>query len=190
MPSNNLLTSPDPYQLAGRAFGFDWSRSVGKDGRWWNEEIYAGMSRGGVTWKKQSDPRELTTLVWMTLAHGAAGAMFWQHRPEYLSFESPGYNLVALDGEPTPRFEAVTRAIRADRRPQRAPAAGMSAAPTLGIVYHPESQELFGYNDEHANATWPTCWGSTGRSGRTASRPMSSPRPWTGRATGCCSCPT
>ena len=31
---------------------FDWSRSAGRNGRWWNEEIYAGMSRGGVTWKK------------------------------------------------------------------------------------------------------------------------------------------
>ncbi len=147
MSSNNLLTSRDPYQLAGRAFGFDWSRSVGKHGRWWNEEIYAGMSRGGVTWKKQSDPRELTTLVWMTLAHGAAGAMFWQHRPEYLSFESPGYNLVALDGKPTPRFEAVTRAIRqidglGEHLPLECPRA------EVGIVYHPESQELFGYNDE------------------------------------------
>ena len=147
MPSNNLLTSRDPYQLADRAFGFDWSRSAGKRGRWWNEEIYSGMSRGGVTWKKQSDPRELTTLVWMTLAHGASGAMFWQHRPEYLSFESPGYNLVALDGEPTPRFTAVTRAIGqigglSDHLPLECPRAA------VGIVYHPESQELFGYNNE------------------------------------------
>ena len=95
----------------------------------------------------KSDPRELTTLVWMTLAHGASGAMFWQHRPEYLSFESPGYNLVALDGEPTPRFEAVTRTIRqidglSEHLPLECPQA------EVGIVYHPESQELFGYNDE------------------------------------------
>ena len=37
--------------------------------------------------------------------------MFWQYRPEYLSFESPGYNLGALDGEPTPRFEAAAQAV-------------------------------------------------------------------------------
>ena len=147
MPSNNLLTSRDPYQVSGRAFGFDWSRSAGKHGRWWNEEIYAGMSRGGVTWKKQSDPRELTMLLWMTLAHGAAGAMFWQYRPEYLSFESPGYNLAALDGEPTPRLEAVTQAIQQidglrGHLPLECPRAD------VGIVYHSASQELFGYNDE------------------------------------------
>jgi len=147
MSSNNLLTSDDPYKIADRAFIFDVSRALGTDGRWWNEEIYAGMARGGVTWKKQSDPRELTTLLWMTLAGGAAGAMFWQYRPEYLSFESPGYNLVALDGEPTRRFEAVTEAIAgieglADHLPLACPRAD------VGIVYHPESQELFGFNDE------------------------------------------
>ena len=147
MSSNNLLTSDDPYQIADRAFSFDWSRSAGRNGRWWNEEIYAGMSRGGVTWKKQSDPRELTTLLWMTLACGAAGTMFWQYRPEYLSFESPGYNLVALDGEPTPRFDAAARAIAqieglAEHLPLECPRAD------VGIVYHPESQELFSYNDE------------------------------------------
>ena len=147
MSSNNLLTSDDPYQIADRAFSFDWSRSAGRNGRWWNEEIYAGMSRGGVTWKKQSDPRELTTLLWMTLACGAAGTMFWQYRPEYLSFESPGYNLVALDGEPTSRFDAAAGAIAqieglAEHLPLECPRAD------VGIVYHPESQELFSYNDE------------------------------------------
>ena len=147
MSSNNLLTSDDPYQIADRAFSFDWSRSAGRNGRWWNEEIYAGMSRGGVTWKKQSDPRELTTLLWMTLACGAAGTMFWQYRPEYLSFESPGYNLVALDGEPTPRFNAAAQAIAqieglAEHLPLECPCAD------VGIVYHPESQELFSYNGE------------------------------------------
>ena len=147
MSSNNLLTSEDPYQIADRAFSFDWSRNAGRNGRWWNEEIYAGMSRGGVTWKKQSDPRELTSLLWMTLACGAAGTMFWQYRPEYLSFESPGYNLVALDGEPTARFDAAARAIAqiegfAEHLPLDCPRAD------VGIVYHPESQELFGYNNE------------------------------------------
>ena len=164
MSSNNLLTSDDPYQIADRAFSFDWSRSAGRNGRWWNEEIYAGMSRGGVTWKKQSDPRELTTLLWMTLACGAAGTMFWQYRPEYLSFESPGYNLVALDGEPTPRFDAAARAITqiekvAEHLPLECPRA------EVGIVYHPESQELFSYNNESdrfladLRGVYRTLWG-------------------------------
>lgn len=148
MSSNNMLTSDDISAVTDRAFSFDWSRSVGKEGRWWNEEIYAGMSRGGVTWKKQSDPRELTTLLWLTLVGGAAGCMFWQYRPEYLSFESPGYNLVSLDGEPTARFDAVARAIKQiegirDHLPLECPRAD------VGIVYDPPSQDLFGLNDEN-----------------------------------------
>ncbi len=147
MPSNNLLASADPYKLADRAFSFDWSRSVGRNGRWWHEEIYAGMSPGGVVWSKQSDPRELTMLLWMTLAGGGAGAMFWQYRPEYLSFEGPGYNLVALDGEPTARFRAAAEAIeRIEGLKEHLPLTCPRAE--VGIVYHPKSQELFTYNDQ------------------------------------------
>ena len=147
MSANNLLTSDDPYQISERAFGFDWSRSLGRNGRWWIEEIYAGMSPGGVTWKKQSDPREQTTLLWMSLAYGAAGAMFWQYRPEYMTFESPGYNMVALDGEPTPRFKAVARAIEqieglGEYLPLKCPRA------EVAIVCHQQSQELFSYDRE------------------------------------------
>ena len=73
--------------------------------------------------------------------------MFWQYRPEYLSFEGPGYNLVALDGEPTARFRAVADTIGQieglkDHLPLTCPRA------EVGIVYHPKSQELFTYNDQ------------------------------------------
>ena len=149
MSSNNLFAPEDPNKIADRAFGFSWSRSIGRNGRWWNEEIYAGGSPGGVTWKRQTDPRALTMLLWMTLAGGAAGCMFWQYRPEYLSFESPGYNLVALDGKPTRRFEQVSRAAQqieglAEHLPLSIPRA------EIAIVVHPASQELFRYNDESA----------------------------------------
>jgi hypothetical protein len=68
--------------------------------------------------------------------------MFWQYRPEYLSFEAPGYNLVAPDGEPTARFAAAAGAIRqieglAGHLPLECPRA------EVGVVYHPESQDLF-----------------------------------------------
>ena len=73
------------------------------------------------TWVQQkltvspsTDPRQQsnqTMMLWMTLMNGAAGAMFWQYRPEYVTFESPGYNMVALDGEPTPRFREVVRVV-------------------------------------------------------------------------------
>ena len=144
MPSNNLLTSDDPYKISDRCFSFDWSRSAGRHGRWWNEEIYSGMSPGGVTWNKQSDPTELCTLLWMTLAGGAAGAMFWQYTPEYLSFEAPGYSLTAPDRSPTSRLTAVSEAITdidliADHLPLEVPRA------EVAVVYSPWSQEIFDY---------------------------------------------
>ena len=148
MPSNNLLTSENPYKLSERALIFDLSRSLGRDGRWWIEEIYAGMSPAGVTWKKQSDPRETNMLLWMSLIGGSAGAMYWQYRPEYLSFESPGFNLVALDGKPTERFHATVQAIEqidqlSDHLPLEFP------QPDVAVVFHPESQDLFGLNGEN-----------------------------------------
>ena len=163
MPSNNLLTGDDPYKVSDRAFSFEWSRAIGKGGRWWNEEIYSGMSPGGVTWKKQTDPRELTTLLWMTLAHGAAGAMFWQYRPDHVAFEAPGYNLAALDGRPTARLEAVSEAISqidglAEHLPLRVPKA------RVALVNHQPSHDLFTMNGEgdrflaDLRGTYRTLW--------------------------------
>ncbi len=163
MSSNNMLTSSDPYQVANRAFGFDAARALAPNGRWWNEEIYAGMAKGGVTWKKQSAPQELTALLWLTLAGGASGCMFWQYRPEYLSFESPGYNLAALDGKPTPRLQAVSRAIaRIEGMKEHLPVDCGRAR--VGILYHAPSQELFGLNDEgqryssDLTGVWTALW--------------------------------
>ena len=148
MPSNNLLTSREPSAIADRSFIMDWARSIGRGGRWWNEEIYAGMHPGGTVWKKQSDPRETTALLWLSLINGAAGAMYWQYRPEYLSFESPGYNLVSYDGQPNSRLRATSRAIKqiAELRghlPLERPPA------QAAIVYHGPSHEIFTYDGEN-----------------------------------------
>ena len=163
MASNNLLTSNNPYKIAERAFVFDWARCLGKNGRWWNEEIYSGMSKGGVTWKKQTDPKELLILLWMTLAHGASGAMFWQYRPDYVSFESPGYNLISLDGNPTERFKSVSNAIgQIDNLSKHLPLSIPKSE--VALVNHQFSHELFSYNDEgerflsDIRGTYRTLW--------------------------------
>ena len=147
MPSNELLAGPDPLRIAERCFSFDWSRSIGRGGRWWNEEIYAGMSPAGVTWKPQSHPTEVTSLLWLSLIHGAAGAMFWQYTPEYLSFEAPGYSLTAPDRAPTGRLQAVRRALAdieriAGHLPLQVPRADVA------ILYDGPSAEIFLYNGE------------------------------------------
>ena len=142
MSSNELLTGADPYRISDRCLSFDWSRSIGRGGRWWNEEIYAGMSPAGVTWNTQSHPAEVTTLLWMSLIYGAAGAMFWQYTPEYLSFEAPGYSLTAPDRAPTARLTAVQAAIAdlerlAPHLPIEVPRA------QVAIVYSANADEVF-----------------------------------------------
>ncbi len=148
MPSNELLTGDDPHKIAERCFSFDWSRSIGRGSRWWNEEIYAGMSPAGVTWKTQSHPAEVAMLLWMSLAYGAAGAMFWQYTPEYLSFEAPGYSLTTPDREPTPRLHAVREAIDCiDRVAEHLPLTLPRSE--VAIVYSGNSNEVFLFGDEH-----------------------------------------
>ena len=163
MPSNNLLTSRDPSVIADRSFIMEWSRSIGKGGRWWNEEIYAGMHPGGTVWKKQSDPRETNALLWLSLINGAAGAMYWQYRPEYMSFESPGYNLVSYDGKPNPRLEATKRAIKQIAGVKGHLPLGRPQAP-IALVYHGPSHEIFTYDGENdrfvtdLRGTYRTLW--------------------------------
>ena len=99
----------------------------------------------------------------MTLAHGAAGAMFWQYRPDHVAFESPGYNLATLDGRPTARLEAVSEAIAqidglAQHLPLRVPRA------RVAIVNHQPSHDLFTMNGEgdrflaDLRGTYRTLW--------------------------------
>jgi len=147
LSSADLLTSDDPYSIAVRHLGFDWSRAVGKSGRWWTEEIYAGAVGGlaaepFIPLGKQAAPEELATLLWLSLTAGAAGALFWQYRPEYMSFEAPGLNLVALDGTATRRLHAIEQAIgQIDaikaHLPLRVPPAEMA------LAYSGPSAEIF-----------------------------------------------
>ena len=174
MPSNELLTGPDPLKIADRCFSFDWSRGIGRGGRWWNEEIYAGMSPAGVTWKPQSHPAEVTSLLWLSLIHGAAGAMFWQYTPEYLSFEAPGYSLTAPDRAPTGRL----RAVRGRSRTSTASPATCRCRcrpPGLGAPKWRCSTTARARRSSSTTAssspTWTACSVSTARCGRTASRP-------------------
>ena len=121
----------------------------------WDEQCAAHVDSWGTSMSSNNlltsdDPYKIADRAFAfdwSLVGGAAGCMFWQYRPEYLSFEGPGYNLVALDGEPTARFDAVVEAIgqiegMREHLPLECPQA------PVAIVYDPISQELFGLNDE------------------------------------------
>ncbi len=161
--SNDFLTSDDPYRFSDICFATDWSRSVGTGDRWWYEEIYAGMVPGGMHYKKQTTPQEISNNMWLALARGGAGALFWQYRPEYMSFEAPGLNLVSLGGLPLPRLAAVEQTIqKMNGLKEHLPLAVPKAE--VGIVYHDKSDLLhqFGQarNEYRAalRGTYRTLW--------------------------------
>lgn len=111
MPSDSHLTSNDPYSVSTKGFGFQWARAIGRNNRWWNEEIYSNYNGGISLGRKKTLPEEDTIFLWLSLIEGAAGALYWQYRPEYSTFEGPGLNLVTLDGRPTPRLALIQEAI-------------------------------------------------------------------------------
>ena len=147
--SAECLEDAGQQRLANNYFGFDWARSIGRNGRWWAEEIYAGNQGRLLASTRQSTPAEDVLPLWLSLVAGAAGALYWQYRPEYMSFEAPGLNLVALDGTPTPRWVAVADAIEqvdriADHLPLTLPRA------EVAVVYSAASHEIFHFAGEQA----------------------------------------
>jgi hypothetical protein len=148
--SANRLTSDDPYCVAKDCLGFQWSRAIGKEGRWWNEEIYGSFVGGVTPNERRTIPEESTAYLWLSLIEGAAGALYWQYRPEYMTFEAPGLSLASLDGEPTDRLHAIQDTIVdieriAEHLPLRFPQADMA------IAYSSESHDIFSFGDRGPN---------------------------------------
>ena len=145
--SADRLSSPDPYSVASECFGFQWARAVGRDGRWWNEEIYSSFVGGLRPRGKSTLPEESTVFLWLSLIEGASGALYWQYRPEYMSFEAPGLNLASLDGRPTPRLAEISRAIeKIDSLAEHLPL--VIPRSELAVGYSPLSHEVFTYADQ------------------------------------------
>ncbi len=109
--SADRLTSSDPYSVACECFGFLSCRTMGRNNRWWNEEIYSSFVGGIAPREKRTIPEESTMFLWLTLIEGGAGGLYWQYRPEYMTFEAPGLSVMAADGRPSPRWGAIETAI-------------------------------------------------------------------------------
>ena len=161
--SNGVLTSDDPYRFGDICFATDWSRSIGVGGRWWYEEIYAGMNPGSMHHKKQTTPQEISINMWMALARGGSGALFWQYRPEYMSFEAPGLNLVSLGGVRLPRLAAAEETARQiEKLKPHLPLSVPKAE--AAIVYHEKSDLLHQFGKagleyrEALRGTFRTLW--------------------------------
>jgi len=144
--SNNFFTSDDPYRFADQFYSARLARSMGKDGRWWYDEVYSNMYPKTWNYEKSTQPEELATILWMTVAEGGEVAQFWQYSPEYMGFEAPGLSLVGLNRLPTARLTAVTKTIKevksiSEHLPLVVPKA------EVAIVYHKWSAELAGLQE-------------------------------------------
>ncbi len=144
--ASNRLTSDDPYSVGYEAYGFHWCRQMGRGNRWWNEEIYSNFVGGLHPVEKKTIAQESALMIWLTLIEGGAGAMFWQYRPEYMTYEAPGLSIAALDGEPTERFVAARDTIAAiarieDHLPLAIPQSDVA------IAYSGPSDDQFDFND-------------------------------------------
>ena len=64
-----------------------------------------------MSYSRQAEPEDIILNLWMALASGAKGVGLWQYRPEYKTFEAPGYSLVAPDGSATNRLSATAETI-------------------------------------------------------------------------------
>ena len=143
--SANRLTTDEPYSIACEAYGFQWCRAMGRNNRWWNEEIYGSFVGGLQPSEKMTLGEESALYVWLTLIEGGAGAMFWQYRPEYMTFEAPGLSIAALDGEPTVRLQAVEQAItQIDKIAPHLPISIPRA--DVAIAYSGPSNDVFEFN--------------------------------------------
>ena len=161
--SSNRLTTDEPYSIACEAYGFQWCRAMGRNNRWWNEEIYGNFVGGLHPTEKKTLGEESALYIWLTLIEGGAGAMFWQYRPEYMTYEAPGLNIAALDGEPTERLHAATATIaQIDRIAAHLPLAIPRA--DVAIAYSGPSDDAFDFNDhsvqfiQHHRALYRTLW--------------------------------
>ncbi len=165
MHSANRLTSSDLYSVAIECFGFQWSRAIGRKGRWWNEEIYSSFVGGLAPSEKKTTPEESVLYLWLSLIEGASGALYWQYRPEYMTFESPGLNLVGFDGEPTERWTAIEKAIQQiDSIAEHLP---LTIPPSeLAIAYSAPSHEVFWFGNREVSfidaqrGVYRTLWSS------------------------------
>ncbi len=141
--SNDLFTSDDPYRFADQFLWARWSRAVGRQGRWWYDEIYSSLVPKDRPYAKRTQPEELRAILWMTVAEAGAIAQFWQYRPEYMSFEAPGLSLVGLNGLPTDRLTAVSQTVGEIKSIQHHLPVTIPQ-PQVGIVYHKWSDEVSG----------------------------------------------
>lgn len=101
-------------QLCGNVMmRVDYVRSASATGRIWAAELQGGRAGGGPAPGRTPDAGDIRRWVLGTLAAGARGVCFWNHRNEPLWSENSGFGLLDRRGQSTARAEEAGRLGRA-----------------------------------------------------------------------------
>lgn len=119
----------------------DMMKSVANGKRIINSEIHAcyGSSLNGF---RLPDTNDMIKHIFIPMAHGSKGFLFWQYRPEVIGNEAPAWGMVGLKGEETERNELLKSIYaeiedKADVVENFVPASGEIA------VYHDKANEIY-----------------------------------------------
>lgn len=145
--SNPLASCADDWELAevgdlhGNSLGSDPSsadliRSAARGKTIINSEIHA-LPGSSLSRPRPVGMAELQRHIFIPLAHGAKGFLFWQYRPELLGGESPAWGLTNPDGTPTPWHEDARRINSALQDNASFLLAAEPEGCEVGIFYHP-----------------------------------------------------
>jgi beta-galactosidase len=93
---------------------FDYLRSAKPDGEIWTAELQSGPIIEGLNLHgRDPDPDDIRRWVLGSLAAGARGICFWNHRPEIFWQEGYGFGLLNWGSDSSPRADEAGRLSRA-----------------------------------------------------------------------------
>ncbi len=133
------------------AYCLDMIRSASGERPWWLTELQGGPTiyTGGRAMNPTKS--EVTRWIWDSFGAGSRAVVFWMWNPRVMGNEGGEWGLVNMEGEPSPRLQAVKEVADALKRlPELAQA--KAVAPRVGILYNPETLLLIEM-DGRAQAT-------------------------------------
>ena len=113
---------------------FDYVRSASRNGEFWCAELQGGRAGGGVDAGRVPDAGDMRRWVLGTLAAGARGICFWNHRSEPFWSEGYGFGLLELEGDTTERAAEAGRIGAAINRNAELFVKGAHTRPQVAFV--------------------------------------------------------
>lgn len=134
--SERIHDAMRPYdQLwGGVMMRIDYVRSASPTGKVWAAELQGGRAGGGPLPGRTPDAADIRRWVMGSLAAGARGICFWNHRNEIMWSETSGFGLLDRLGDSTARADEAGRLGRAIQTEAALFTEGAVPAAQVGIV--------------------------------------------------------